>query len=166
VLRYTVPMSQQQNPIRIFVTHTWHDSDDYARLFEYLESASNFYYRNTSTPDKPPAGDTEAIREDLRKQINAAEVVIALPALHGEHPDLTIFQMNYGQSQKKPVLLLRYFGSPKALPKLLTDRADDVVDWEKRGLVDAIKRLARHENTARYDTVEFNPDDFKDFKVD
>jgi len=32
--------------------------------------------------------------------------------------------------------------------------------------VDAIRRLARHENTARYDTIEFNPEDFKDFKLD
>ena len=50
--------------------------------------------------------------------------------------------------------------------KLLVERADDVVDWEERGLVDAIRRLARGENTARFDTVEFNPDEFKDFKMD
>jgi hypothetical protein len=157
----------QQNPIRMFVTHCWQDSDDYTRLFEYLESARNFFYKNTSTPDKPPpAGDTEAVREDLRRQIDAAEIVLVLPALHAEQPDLTIFQMNYGQSQKKPVLLLRYFGSGKELPKLLTDRADDVVGWEERGLVDAIKRLARNENTARYDTIEFNAEEFKNFKLD
>jgi hypothetical protein len=40
------------------------------------------------------------------------------------------------------------------------------VDWDERGLVDAIRRLARHEGTSRYETVEFNPDDFKDFKID
>jgi hypothetical protein len=46
---------------------------------------------------------------------------------------------------------------------LLAERADEQVGWEGRGLVDAIKRLARQENTARYDTIEFNPEDFKDF---
>jgi hypothetical protein len=155
----------QQNPIRLFVTHNWHDSDDYSRLFEYLESANNFFYRNTSTPDKPPSGDTEAIREDLRKQIRAAEVLIAFTGLHDEQPDLTIFQMNFAQAEKKSVVLMKPFGSKKPISKLLTDRADDVVDWEARGLVDTIKRLARGENTARYDVVEFNPDDFKDFKT-
>jgi hypothetical protein len=156
----------QQNPFRLFVTHCWKDSDDYQRVFEYLESAKNFYYRNTSTPDKPPAGDTEIAREDLRKQINAAEIVIALTSLHAEQPDLTIFQMNYGQSIRKPVLLIKPFGARKEVPKLLTDRADEVVDWEERGLVDAIRRLTRHENTARYDTIEFNAEEFKDFKLD
>ena len=58
----------QKNPIRVFVTHNWHDTDDYLRLFEYLESANNFFYKNTSTPDKPPAkADTETVREDLRR---------------------------------------------------------------------------------------------------
>jgi hypothetical protein len=157
----------QQAPIRVFVTHCWQDSDDYSRLFEYLESARNFYYRTTSTPDKPPrAGDTEAVREDLRHQIDAAEIVIALVSLHSAQPDLTIFQMNYAKSQKKPVLLLRPFGSRLELPRLLTDRADESSEWEERGLVDAIRRLARHENTARYDTIEFNPDEFRDFKLD
>jgi hypothetical protein len=156
----------QNNPIRLFVMHNWHDCDDYSRLFEYLESAKNFYYRNTSTPDKPPSGDTETIREDLRKQIRAAELLIAFTGLHDEQPDLAIFQMNFAKSEKKPVLLLKPFGAAKPISKLLTDRADDVIDWDERGLVDAIRRLARQENTARYDTVEFNPEDFKDFKVD
>ncbi len=156
----------QNNPIRLFVTHCWQDSDDYSRLFEYLESARNFYYRNTGTPDKPPAGDTEAVREDLRRQINAAEIVIALPDLYATHPDLTVFQMNYAQSVKKAVLLVKPFGARREVPKLLLDRADEAVDWEERGLVDAIRRLARHENTARYDTIEFNPEDFRDFKPD
>ena len=40
-----------------------------------------------------------------------------------------------------------------------------MVDWDERGLVDAIRRLARHENTARYDTIEFKIEDFADFKL-
>jgi hypothetical protein len=160
-------LMSQNNPIRVFVTHCWQDSDDYLRLFEYIESARNFYYRNTSTPDHPPSpGDPETVREDLRRQINAAEVVIALPSLYAEHPDLTIFQMNYARSAGKPVVLLKTFGAARELPRVLTDRADEVVDWEERGIVDAMRRLARHENTARYDTIEFNPDEFKDFKLD
>jgi hypothetical protein len=105
------------------------------------------------------------VREDLRRQINQAEVLVALPGLYDEHPDLTIFQMNYAQSQKKPVLLMQNFGTSRELPKLLTDRCDESVAWEERGIVDAIRRLARGENTARFETVEFNPDEFKDFKL-
>ena len=157
----------QKDPIRVVVTHCWKDSDDYIRVFEYLESARNFFYRNTSTPDKPPtSGESEVIREDLRKQIDAAEIVVALTTLYFDQPDLTIFQMNYAQSKKKPVLLMRTFGSRKEVPALLTDRADESSEWEERGMVDAIRRLARGVNTARFETIDFNPDDFKDFKLD
>ena len=144
----------QQNPIRVFVTHNWQDSDDYQRVFEYLESARNFFYRNTSTPDRPPSSaDTESIREDLRKQINQAEVVVALPGLHDAHPDLAIFQMNYAQSQHKPVIVMQHFGTARALSKLLTERSNETVGWEERGMVDAIRRLARGQHTARFETV-------------
>ena len=36
--------------------------------------------------------------------------------------------------------------------------ADEVVDWDERALVDAIKRQARHEDTTRWDTIEFKMD--------
>lgn len=157
----------QQNPIRVFVTHNWHDSVDYSRVFEYLESAKNFFYRNTGTPDVPPgAMDSEGIRASLRKQIDAAEVMVALASLHAENPDLTIFQMNYAQSQKKPVLLMGFFGTRQEVPKVLVDRADDVGEWNERRIVDAIRLLARGENTQRFDSIDFNPDEFKDFKLD
>ena len=46
----------QQNPIRLFVCHVWVEDEDYHRIFEYVESSPNFFYRNTSTPDarEPP----------------------------------------------------------------------------------------------------------------
>jgi hypothetical protein len=157
----------QQNPIRVFVTHNWHHSDDYSRIFEYLESGKNFYYRNTSTPDTPPSKvDTEGVRNSLRKQIDQAEVVVALVTLYADSPDLLVFQMNYAQSQKKPVLLMGFFGTRQEVPKLLADRADEVAEWNERRIIDSIRLMARGENTARFDSIEFNPDDFKDFKLD
>jgi hypothetical protein len=37
--------------------------------------------------------------------------------------------------------------------------ADEVVPWDQRQLVDAVKRQARHEETTRFDTIEFKLDD-------
>src|SRR5215472_15328476 len=76
----------QANPVRLFVTHVWENSDDYLRVFEYLESARNFFYKNYSTPDRRPNGDKEALREDLRRQISPVEAVVALSSLHAAQP--------------------------------------------------------------------------------
>ena len=156
-MRYTAPMSQQ-NPIRVFVTHAWQESDDYLRIFEYLESARNFYYRNTGQPENAPSGGTEPAREELRRQINGAEIVIALTSLGQADLDLLTFQVNYAKAARKPVLAVKTFGVQAPMPRILSELADDIVDWEERGLADAIRRLARAENTARYDTIEFKLD--------
>jgi hypothetical protein len=149
----------QANPIRLFVTHVWEDNDDYLRVFEYLESAKNFFYKNYSTPDRPPAGDKEAQREDLRRQMAPVEAVIAVPSLSQTHKDMFTFELLFAQASQKPVILMKPFGgSHFALPKTITDLADEVVDWDERALVDAIRRQARHEETTRWDTIEFKLD--------
>jgi len=145
----------QANPIRIFVTHLWDKSDDYLRVFEYLESARNFFYRNYSTPEHRPTGEKEVLKEDLRKQMASVEAVVALASLYEHNPDLVTFQLLYAQANQKPVILLKPFGGKGDVPKALTEHADEIVEWDERALVDAIRRQARHEDTTRWDTIEF-----------
>ena len=148
----------QRNPIKLFVSHAWEDDEDYFRVFEYLESDSNFYYQNYSTPDQRPMGDREALREDLRRQIAPAEIVVVPSGLCRKHGDLILFQMNFAKASDKPVLMLEPYGVKMQIPKALRDLADEVIAWDKRNLVDAIRRQARHEDTTRWDTIEFKPD--------
>jgi hypothetical protein len=149
----------QGDPIRVFVTHDYQASDDYLRVFEYLESARNFYYRNCSTPDKPPASaGIEPRREDLRRQIDGAEVVVALGSLATTQGEMLVFQVNYAKASDKPVVLLGGFGKEIAVPRYISDLADDKVGWDERALVDAIRRQARHEESTRWDTIEFKLD--------
>jgi hypothetical protein len=158
LVRDWVTAVSQANPIRLFVTHSWEASDDYLRVFEYLESARNFFYRNYSTPDKRPTGDKEALREDLRRQIAPVEAIIALSSLFDTQADLLTFQLLYSQANHKPVVLLKAFGARQEVPKALVDLVDEVVEWDERALVDAVRRQARHEETTRWDTIEFKLD--------
>ncbi|TLY70878.1 MAG: hypothetical protein E6K35_01545 [Gammaproteobacteria bacterium] len=148
----------QSNPLRIFVTHAWENSDDYLRVFEYLESQRNFFYKNYSTPERRPQADKEAQHESLRQQITPAEAVIALSSLHQAHEGLLTFQLLYAQARHTPVILMKPFGTRQEVPKAILDLADEVVEWDDRALVDAIRRQARHEETTRWDTIEFKLD--------
>ena len=148
----------QANPLRLFVTHAWETSDDYLRVFEYLESARNFFYRNYSTPEQRPSGDREAQREELRRQIAPVEAVIALSSLFDTHQDILTFELLFAQASHKPVILMKPFGARKEVPKAILDLAKEVVEWDERALVDAIRRQARHEETTRWDTIEFKLD--------
>ncbi len=148
----------QANPIRLFVTHLWDQSDDYLRVFEYLESARNFYYRNCSTPEQRPEGDKERQKEELRRQIAPAEAVIALSSLYEKNQDLLTFQLLYAQACSKPVILLKSFGAQRPVPKALAELANEQIEWDERALVDAVRRQARHEESTRWDVIEFKLD--------
>jgi inactivated superfamily I helicase len=149
----------QRDPIRVFVTHSFEESDDYMRVFEYLESARNFYYRNYSLPgSRPQAGGADALREELRRQMQPAEVVIALGSMYPEQADLLVFELNYAKAGDKAVVLLPRFGREQAKIKALDGLIDEVVAWDERALVDVVKRQARHEDTTRWDTIEFKLD--------
>jgi hypothetical protein len=53
---------------------------------------------------------------------------------------------------------MEIFGSKDAVPKAIKDLADDVCAWNDRMLIDALRRHARHEETTRWDTIEFKLD--------
>jgi hypothetical protein len=148
----------QNNPIRLFVTHAWETSDEYLRIFEYLESSRNFFYKNLSEPDKAPAGGKEADREELRRQMAQAEAIIALPGLYRKNSDLMLFELAFAKASDKPVILMRPFGANAVLSKEITELSDQIVEWDGRALVDAIKAQARHEESNRWDTIEFKLD--------
>jgi len=151
-------MVSKHDPVRVFVGHTWDADDDYLRVFEFLESGRDFYYVNSGAPDRRPPGGEEAEREELRRQISPAEAVILLASHHRRAPDLIEFQANYAKASEKPVILLTSFGSTSAVSKVLLTLADERIDWDGRALIDAVRRQARHEETQRWDSIDFKPD--------
>ena len=151
-------MSVQGNPIRLFVTHAWVENDDYARVFEYLEASGTFYYLNSSRPHAHRPIDRESEREDLRRQIAPCEVMIVLPAVYRSAPELVLFQMNFAKAAERPLVAMENFGSTEPLPKVITDLADEISPWNQRNLIDALRRQARHQETTRWDTIEFKLD--------
>jgi hypothetical protein len=151
-------MSTRVNPIRLFVTHSWEENDDYVRVFEYLEATGTFYYTNTSQPQAKRPIDKESQREDLRRQIAPCEVVIALPAAYRAASELVLFQMTFAKAADRPIVAMENFGSTEPLAKAIKDLADEVSAWNERSLIDALKRQARHQESTRWDTIEFKLD--------
>ena len=152
-------MADEGNPIRLFVTHVYEPDESYFRVFEYLESQPNFFYANLATPDKPPRSkEKEAIREDIRRQIVAAEVVVVLSSLYRRDAAAVEYQCLYAQSCDKPLVVMEPFGTTDPVPDKLREVADEVVPWNGREMCDAIRRQARHEDTTRWDVIEFKLD--------
>lgn len=148
----------QQNPVRLFVAHLFEANDDYDRVFEYLESSHNFYYRNCSSPGALQSGAKEEMKEELRKQIGLAEAVIIPSSLYAAQHEWIDFMLNCAKGLDKPVIVLESFGVKQKMPVQLEALADEIVEWNERSIADAIRRQARHEDTARWDVIEFKLD--------
>lgn len=150
----------ENDPIRVFVTHTFQENDDYMRVFEFLESMERFFYLNCSKPENvPESGGIEAIKDELIVQIKKCEAVLVLASQYIEKNDLTRYQMDVAEANDKPMIAIRPFGGVAESPPELVERVKEHITWNEREIVDALKRQARHEDTARWETIEFTLDD-------
>jgi hypothetical protein len=146
----------KEDPIRIFVTHLFTDHPDYHRVFEYLESSTNFFYKNCSDPTGPPAaGGKDTRKELLLTQIRAAEIVVVVGSMYSESRDWITFQMDAAKAASLPVIALEPFGGGRLAAEVQA-RAAEIVPWNERVMVDALRKHARGEDTKRWDVIEFD----------
>lgn len=146
----------ENNPIRVFVTHTFTEDEDYLRVFEFLEGVDRFFYLNCSKPENVPgSGGLEAIKEELIKQIKECEAMVVLASQYERNPDLIRFQMDVADANEKPMIAIRPFGSVAETPQALIERVNEQIEWNSREIADALRRQARLEDTARWDVIDF-----------
>ena len=146
----------EDNPIRVYVTHNFMETDDYLRVFEFLESVERFFYLNISKPENvPKSGGIDAIQYELITQIKECEAVIVLASLYDEQTDLVLYQMDVAEANGKPLIAIRPFGGMQETSPALVERVNEHLDWNEREMVDALTRQARLEDTSRWDVVDF-----------
>ncbi len=146
----------EKNPIRVFVTHAFAESDDYLRVFEFLESVDRFYYLNVSKPENVPSeGGLEAIKDELIQQIKASEVVVVVPDVYGHKSDLVGYMMDVADANGINMVAIKPFGGLAETAPAVVERAKEHIEWNNRELVDAIKRQGRGEDTARWEVIDF-----------
>jgi hypothetical protein len=66
--------------------------------------------------------------------------------------------MDVAEANNKPLIAIRPFGGMVESPPELVKRVKEHVEWNDREIVDALKRQARHEDTSRWETIEFTLD--------
>lgn len=146
----------EKNPIRVFVTHTFEENDDYLRVFEFLESDDRFYYLNVSKPENIPAsGGIAAIKDELIEQIKASEVVIVLPSAFNDKAELVNYMMDVADANDITMIAIRPFGGLLETPEQIVGRVKAHIEWNAREMVDTIKLQARGEETSRWEVVDF-----------
>lgn len=146
----------EKNPIRVFVTHAFQESDDYLRVFEFLESVERFFYLNVSKPENIPSeGGLEAIKDELIQQIKASEAVVIISDVYEQKTDLVKYMMDVAEANGIGMIAIKPFGGVSETAEEVVARVGEHIEWNDRELVDAIKRQGRGEDTARWEVIDF-----------
>lgn len=152
----------EKNPFRVFVAHEFRENAEYQRVFEYLESRDNFFYLNYSDPEaQEPNAAPDVLQEAIRQQVKNAEVVIVPAGMLAGGAGLVDFEMKVAQAFDLPIVLIQPFGATMSIPKDALEAAAEIVEWDERLIIDGIRRAARGEDTAKWDVIEFDMEDFK-----
>ncbi len=146
----------ENNPITVFATHAFEESDDYLRVFEFLESVDRFYYINVSKPENVPgSGGLQAIKDELIEQIKASEAVLVLSSTYDDKPDIVKFIMDVAEANNIGMVAIRPFGGLLETPAELVERCQEHVKWNDRDIADALRRQGRGEDTSRWEVLDF-----------
>jgi hypothetical protein len=140
----------------VFVTHTFAESDDYMRVFEFLESVDRFFYINVAKPENVPSeGGLEAIKDELIQQIKASEAMVVTADAFSAKADLVNYMMDVAEANSIGMIAIKPFGGLTETHPDVVSRVQEHVEWNDRELVDAIKRQGRGEDTARWEVIDF-----------
>ncbi|NCF73859.1 MAG: hypothetical protein GWP67_10185 [Gammaproteobacteria bacterium] len=146
----------ENNPITVFASHVFEESDDYLRLFEFLEGLERFYYVNVSKPENiPQSGGLQAIKDELIEQIKASEAVFVLSSAYNQRPDIVKFIMDVAEANGKGMIAIRPFGGVSETPAELIERCQEHIKWNDREMADALLLQARGEDTQRWEVLDF-----------
>jgi hypothetical protein len=130
--------------------------DDYLRLFEYLESTTNFFYSNVCDPDESPESETVAQRRTrILAAMKSAEVLVVMSGAYEAYREWIDFEIQAAGAHDVPIVLVEPFG-PHDAPEALKEKAEQIVGWNSRTIEDAIRMAARHDDTKRFDMIEFD----------
>lgn len=133
---------------RVFISHAWKYSDDYNRIVQLLNNASNFSWQNYSVPEHDPLDGTEDLKEGLRKQIRPVQIVVILAGMYVNYSDWIEFEMDFADQIGKPMIGIRPLGQQK-VPTEVQNRVKEMVGWNTTSIVNAIRNWSRETHDFR-----------------
>ncbi|MGI6482000.1 MAG: TIR domain-containing protein [Methanobacterium sp.] len=115
----------------LFISHNGEGNEEYLEFIRRLVEARDFQWKDHGIPGKNSP-------DDLRQQMDKADVVIILSGLYSKHYDLIKNQVDLACQLNKPIILIRPYGLEE-VPAELEKLAKGVVGWNKVCIVEQIE---------------------------
>jgi len=131
----------------LFISHSWSYSDAYERLISLLENRPYFSFRNYSIPRDDPVHDARNVSqlyEAIKRQMRPCHIVLILAGVYATYSKWINREVQIADEEftcPKPILAIRPWGN-QAVSRLVRDNADDIVGWNTKSIVSAIRELS------------------------
>lgn len=129
----------------LFISHSWAYRDTYYRLIEMLNSHPYFKYRNLSVPFDSPihnARNETQLYSAIYNQIKPCSLVLVFGGVYSTYSKWINYEINIAKNEfeyEKPIVAIM----PRSqfnMSRVVEDAADEIVYWNTKSIIDAIRR--------------------------
>lgn len=131
----------------LFISHAWKYGDDYTRLINLLNEASNFKYRNYSAPeDNPlvnlngtPVTNKIQIKGAILRKIRPVNCILVISGMYYNNREWMQYEIDSSVGMNKPIIAIKPWGNTN-MPTEIQKIATEIVNWNTDSIVSAIRR--------------------------
>lgn len=129
---------------KIFVSHSWANSDDLLALQRLLNSRGYFNVEFTEATKDIPINSTNAtyIKARLRAKISSSDVVLALAGVYASHSEWMPWELDTAKSLNVPIIGIIPRGQERISQAVLSRSVADV-KWNTESIVEAIRNYTK-----------------------
>ncbi len=135
-------MSKQYN---IFISHSWTYDEHYQKIVDMLKK-EGLNFRDYSVPKDDPLhtnGTDKDLYEAIKRKISPCSVVIIMAGVYSSYSKWIDKEIKISKEEfasEKKIIAVEPWASQKTSKKV-KDNADEIVKWQAKSIVNAIKRL-------------------------
>lgn len=128
---------------KIFVSHSWDNSDDLIRLQNLLNSRGYFNVEFKEVTKNEPINSTNAtyVKSVLRSKIKESNIVIGLAGIYASYSDWMEWELKTSNDNNIPIIGLKPYGNLK-VSSVVKSYSKEIVNWNTESIVAAIKEHA------------------------
>lgn len=128
---------------KVFISHSWSNSDDLTKLRELLEGRGyfNIEFKEVSKFEPIDSDNAAYIKSRLRQKISDSDIVIGLAGVYASHSDWMVWELDAALNKDIPIIGVIPRGNTRSSTSV-TSRSKEDVRWNTESIVAAIRKHA------------------------
>ena len=128
---------------KVFISHSWSNSDDLTKLRKLLEGRGyfNIEFKEVSKFEPIDSDSATYIKSRLRQKISDSDIVIGLAGVYASHSDWMVWELDTALNKDIPIIGVIPRGNVRS-STAVTSRSKEDVRWNTESIVAAIRKHA------------------------